>query len=473
MVPPIISINNSVRTRFAPSPTGYLHLGAARTALFSLAFARHFGGKFILRIEDTDCKRSTEQAVKAIINSMQWLGLDYDEGPFFQMKRIERYYQVLENMLQQGTAYYCYCSKIKINTIREQQRAAKKKPRYDGTCRPKLGKTLLPIQKDSKPVIRFRNPTEGSVIWNDVIKGIITVANSELDDLVIARSDGTPTYNFCVVVDDWDMKITHVIRGDDHINNTPRQINIFQALGGTIPQYGHLPMIVNTNGEKLSKRHGAVNILDYLAKGYLPEAMVNYLACLGWNHNNKEIFSINQFYNWFDLHHLSKSPAQFNLQKLIWFNNYYIKTANSTYLEKLIYPSMKKNGAKLVDGPALSLIITLLKERVKNLNELATAALMFYREPLPNTTLIKQYITDTVKLALQNFILRSKTVEWKKETLSLILTEILIQYKLKMSQLAMPLRLIVTGQLQTPPIQIILELLGRNVVLTRLKKYLN
>lgn len=465
--------NNSVRTRFAPSPTGYLHLGAARTALFSLAFARHFGGKFILRIEDTDNKRSTETAVKTIITSMQWLGLYYDEGPFFQMQRIERYCQVIKNMLQHGTAYYCYCSKIKIDAIREQQRIAKEKPRYDHTCRPELGKNLFSVPGECKPVVRFRNPMQGHVTWNDTIKGKITVANNELDDLVIARSDGTPTYNFCVVVDDLDMKITHVIRGDDHINNTPRQINILKALNGNLPQYSHLPMILNTNGEKLSKRHGAVNVMDYLDKGYLPEAIINYLANLGWNYGDKEIFSMNQFYHWFNLDRLSKSPAKFNLQKLTWFNNYYIKTADNAYLEKLIYPLMKKNGAKFDCAPALLLTIALLKERVNNLNELASTALMFYKEPLHDHSLLKQHITDIVKLALQNFSMRCTTITWRKEILNSMLKEILVQYKLKMSQLAMPLRLIIIGQLQTPPIQTVLELLGRDIVIMRLKKYLN
>ena len=318
----------TVRTRFAPSPTGFLHLGGARTALYSWAYARHHGGKFILRIEDTDLERSTPEAVQAILDGMKWLNLEHDEGPFYQMKRMDRYREVIDQMLEKGTAYYCYCTPEELNAMRERQKAAGESPRYDGTWRPEPGKTLPPVPVGVSPVVRFKNPVEGVVTWNDRVKGEITISNSQLDDLIIARSDGTPTYNFCVVVDDWDMGITHVIRGDDHVNNTPRQINILKALEAPVPEYAHLPMILGDDGEKLSKRHGAVSVMEYPAAGYLPEAMLNYLARLGWSHGDDEIFSMEQFCEWFDFDHLSSSASQFNTEKLNWLNNHYIRQAD-------------------------------------------------------------------------------------------------------------------------------------------------
>ncbi|MFL9924901.1 glutamate--tRNA ligase [Herbaspirillum lusitanum] len=461
-----------VRTRFAPSPTGYLHLGGARTALFSWAFARRFGGTFILRIEDTDLERSTPEAVQAIIDGMQWLGLHHDEGPFYQMKRMDRYREVIAQMLEQGTAYYCYSSPEEVEAMRERQRAAGEKPRYDGTWRPEPGKTLPAIPEGRKPVVRFKNPLDGDVSWNDVVKGTITISNRELDDLVIARPDGTPTYNFCVVVDDWDMKITHVIRGDDHVNNTPRQINILKALGGVLPEYGHVPMILGADGEKLSKRHGAVSVMDYPAQGFLPEAMLNYLARLGWSHGDEEIFSMEQFCGWFDLDHLSKSPAQFNPEKLAWLNNHYIKLADNARLADLARPLLEKDGAVFDHAPDLPAVIGLLKERANTINELATAALMFYRQPAPEAALVEQHITDAIKPALADFAARCATVEWTKEAIAPMIKEVLAAHKLKMPQLAMPLRLIVAGQLQTPAIDVVLQLFGRATVEQRLKNYL-
>jgi len=462
--------NTPVRTRFAPSPTGYLHLGGARTALFSWAYAHRFGGTFVLRIEDTDVERSTPEAVQAIIDGMQWLGLHHDEGPFYQMKRMDRYREVLAQMLAQGTAYYCYSSPEEVEAMRERQRAAGDKPRYDGTWRPEPGKTLPAIPADRKPVVRFKNPLDGDVTWDDVVKGTITISNREMDDLVIARPDGTPTYNFCVVVDDWDMKITHVIRGDDHVNNTPRQINILKALGGTLPLYGHVPMILGADGEKLSKRHGAVSVMDYPAQGYLPEAMLNYLARLGWSHGDEEVFSMEQFCAWFDLDHLSKSPAQFNQEKLAWLNNHYIKLADNARLEKLVRPLLEKEGAQLDGAPSLELTIGLLKERANTVNDIAAAVMMFYRQPAPDAALLAQHVTDAIKPALQDFAARCATVEWKKDALAPMIKEVLAEHKLKMPQLAMPLRLLVAGQLQTPAIDVVLELFGREVVLERLKK---
>ncbi|HCN90638.1 MAG TPA: glutamate--tRNA ligase [Oxalobacteraceae bacterium] len=462
----------TVRTRFAPSPTGYLHVGGARTALFSWAYARHFGGTFVLRIEDTDLERSTPEAVQAILDGMQWLGLAHDEGPFYQMQRMERYREVLAQMLSAGNAYHCYSSPEEVEAMREGQRAAGEKPRYDGTWRPEPGKTLAPPPADRKPVVRFRNPADGEVTWNDVVKGTITISNRELDDLVIARPDGTPTYNFCVAVDDWDMKITHVIRGDDHVNNTPRQINILNALGAPLPYYGHVPMILGADGEKLSKRHGAVSVMDYPAQGYLPEAMLNYLARLGWSHGDEEIFSMEQFCAWFDLDHLSKSPAQFNPEKLAWLNNHYIKQADNARLASLARPLLERDGAQFDGTPDLQAVIALMKERVNTINELADAAMLFYRQPAADAALLAQHVTDAVKPALAQYAAQCQGVEWNRAALSVMLKEVLAAHKLKMPQLAMPLRLILTGQLQTPPIDAVVELFGRGVVLARLAKHL-
>ncbi len=459
-----------VRTRFAPSPTGYLHLGGARTALFSWAFARHFGGTFVLRIEDTDLERSTPEAVQAIIEGMEWLGLAHDEGPFYQMQRMDRYRVVLAEMLAAGTAYHCYSSQEEVEAMREKQRAIGEKPRYDGTWRPEEGKNLPAIPADRKPVIRFKNPLDGAVTWNDVVKGEITIANREMDDLVIARPDGTPTYNFCVAVDDWDMQITHVIRGDDHVNNTPRQINILQALGATLPKYGHVPMILGADGEKLSKRHGAVSVMDYPAQGYLPEAMLNYLSRLGWSHGDDEVFSMEQLCSWFNLDHLSKSPAQFNPEKLAWLNNHYIKLADNARLAQLIIPAMPE--AQFDGAPALESVIALLKERANTTLELAANAMLFYRQPAPDAALLTQHLTDAARAALQTFVQGCATVSWTKADLAALLKATLAEHGLKMPQLAMPLRLMVTGQLHTPSIDAVLELFGRDVVVTRITAYL-
>ena len=462
----------TVRTRFAPSPTGYLHLGGARTALFAWAYARRFGGTFILRIEDTDLERSTPEAVQAIIDGMQWLGLHHDEGPFYQMQRMDRYREVIAQMLKDGTAYPCYCTPDEVEAMRERQRAAGEKPRYDGTWRPEPGKTLPAIPAGVKPVVRFRNPLDGDVSWDDAVKGTITISNRELDDLVIARPDGTPTYNFCVVVDDWDMKITHVIRGDDHVNNTPRQINILKALGGELPVYGHVPMILGADGEKLSKRHGAVSVMEYPAQGFLPEAMLNYLARLGWSHGDDEIFSMEQFCQWFDLDHLTKSPAQFNPEKLAWLNNHYIKLADNARLAQLALPELERDGASFDGAPPLEDVIALLKDRAQTVNELADAAMLFYREPRPDAALLEQHMTAAARAALAQFAEAGKTVAWTKEALAALMKQVLADHKMKMPQLAMPLRLAVTGQLQTPSVDAVLALFGRDVVLQRLSGYL-
>ena len=462
----------TVRTRFAPSPTGYLHLGGARTALFAWAYARRFGGTFILRIEDTDLERSTPEAVQAIIDGMQWLGLKHDEGPFYQMQRMDRYREVIAQMLVDGAAYHCYCSPEEVEAMRNRQRAAGEKPRYDGTWRPEPGKVLPAVPDGVKPVVRFRNPLEGDVSWDDAVKGTITISNRELDDLVIARPDGTPTYNFCVVVDDWDMRITHVIRGDDHVNNTPRQINILKALGAQLPVYGHVPMILGADGEKLSKRHGAVSVMEYPAQGYLPEAMLNYLARLGWSHGDDEIFSMAQFCAWFDLDHLTKSPAQFNPEKLAWLNNHYIKHTDNPRLAALVIPQLMRDGAKFEHAPALEEVIALLKDRANTVNELADAMMLFYREPKPDATLLQQHLTDTARSALTSFAAAAQGIDWTKEAIAALIKQVITDYAMKMPQLAMPLRLLVTGQLQTPSVDAVLALFGREVVLHRLAPYL-
>ncbi|MGV7209773.1 glutamate--tRNA ligase [Oxalobacteraceae bacterium A2-2] len=460
-----------VRTRFAPSPTGYLHLGGARTALYSWAFARHHGGTFVLRIEDTDLERSTPQAVQAIIDGMQWLGLNHDEGPYYQMQRMDRYREVVVQMLEQGTAYHCYCSPEEVQEMRDRAMAAGQKPRYDGTWRPEPGKVLPAIPEGRKPVVRFKNPLDGEVSWDDFVKGTITIANKELDDLVIARPDGTPTYNFCVAVDDWDMKISHVLRGDDHVNNTPRQINILRAIGAPLPLYGHLPMILGSDGAKMSKRKDAVNVMQYPAEGYLPEAILNYLARLGWSHGDEEVFSMEQLCQWFDGSHLSNSAAQFNIEKLNWLNNHYIKQADNGRLAGLAQPRMLANGAVFDGAPSLPAVLGLMKERVYTVNELADAAMLFFREPQPDAALLAQHLTDAVKPALAQFAERVQTVDWTREALSALLKEVLAANGLKMPQIAMPLRLIVTGQLQTPAIDAVLALFSREAIVARLARF--
>lgn len=458
----------TVRTRFAPSPTGFLHLGGARTALFSWAYARRFGGVFVLRIEDTDLERSTPEAVQAILDGMQWLGLQHDEGPFYQMQRMDRYREVLAQLLAQGAVYHCYSSREEVEAMREAQRAAGLKPRYDGTWRPEPGKVLPPVPEGRSPVIRFKNPQEGVVSWNDVVKGTITISNKELDDLILARADGTPTYNFCVAVDDWDMQITHVLRGDDHVNNTPRQINILRAMGAPLPEYGHLPMILGSDGEKLSKRHGAVSVMEYPAQGILPEAMLNFLARLGWGHGDDEIFSMAQFCEWFNLDHLTKSGAQFNHEKLAWLNNHYIKQADNARLAHMVQPLMLKEGAQFDGAPELPQVLALMKERVNTTVELAQAAMLFYRDPTPDPALLAQHVTQAVQPALAEFAQGLSGVEWDKAAISALMKTVLANHKLKMPQLAMPLRLLLTGQLQTPSIDAVLLLFGREVVLARI-----
>jgi len=461
-----------VRTRFAPSPTGYLHIGGARTALFCWAYAKKHGGAFILRIEDTDRERSTRESVMAILDAMHWLGLDY-EGPHSQMNRLERYRMVAEQLIKKDQAYYCYASREELEALREQQRARGEKPRYDGRWRPENAKRAgLKPPPGVAPVVRFRNPEGGEVTFNDLVKGPITVANSELDDLVLLRGDGVPTYNFGVVVDDIDMAITHVIRGDDHVNNTPRQINIYRSLGATLPKFAHVPMILGADGERLSKRHGAVSVMQYRDDGYLPEALVNYLARLGWSHGDEEIFSREQLIEWFDLEHISQSPARFNPEKLAWLNAQYLKNADDARLASLAAPFLARDGCDLAKGPALAQVVALLKDRANTIEELADAAVYFYRALEPSEELRKQHYTPEIKPALTELRARLAKVEWKRESISEALKGIVASHKLKFPKIAMPLRVMVTGEAQTPSIDATLELIGRGEVLARMEKQL-
>ena len=462
----------TIRTRFAPSPTGYLHIGGARTALFSWAYARKHGGTFILRIEDTDVERSTPEAVQAILDGMAWLNLAYDEGPFYQMQRMERYKAVIQQMLDEGTAYYCYISPEELEAMREVQRARGEKPRYDGRWRPEPGKVLPTPPEGVSPVVRFKNPAQGSVMWKDLVKGYIEFGNGELDDLIISRADGTPTYNFCVVVDDWDMGITHVIRGDDHVNNTPRQINILKALGATVPQYAHLSMILGDDGTKLSKRHGAVSVMQYDEDGYLPEAVINYLARLGWSHGDEEIFSVEQFCAWFDLDHITPSAAQFNTEKLNWVNQHYLKQADNMRLVALVRPRLEARDVTVSAVPSLESIVALYKERVATLNELADQAEVFYIDLHPAKELLDAQLSAEAIPALRELAERFKDVSWEAPAISAVIKEIIGKHSLKMPKLAMPLRVMLVGQTHTPSVDAVVTLFPRETVLLRMARNL-
>jgi len=468
-------MTRKVRTRIAPSPTGFLHLGTARTALFSWAFARHHGGDFILRIEDTDEARSTQEAVDQIIAAMKWLNLEHDEGPFFQMQRIDRYREVIGQMLNDGTAYPCYCTPAELDAMREAQRARGDKPRYDGRWRPEPGKVLPAIPVGVKPVIRFRNPPGGAVTWDDMVKGPITISNAELDDLIIARPGadtstliGTPTYNFCVVVDDWDMDISHVIRGDDHVNNTPRQINILRALGAELPIYGHVPMILGPDGDKLSKRHGAVSVTQYEAAGYLPEAMLNYLARLGWSHGDDELFSREQLVSWFDGQHLAKSPAQWDAAKLNWVNAHYLKALPDDTLAAHVVARFAERGIAAVADDQLSRMCALFKDRCATTVELCDWLAMYLSEVAPSAEDLAAHVTEAVTPAVHSLRERLTDIEWTKPAISAAIKEVITAHGIKMPTLAHAVRVLVCGRAQTPSIDAVLELFPRDVVLTRL-----
>ncbi|QOF76987.1 glutamate--tRNA ligase [Variovorax sp. 38R] len=461
-------MTGKVRTRIAPSPTGFLHLGTARTALYSWAYARHHGGEFVLRIEDTDVARSTQDSTDQILASMHWLGLDYDEGPIYQMQRLERYREVIAQMLAAGTAYHCYCTPAELDEMREAQRARNEKTLYDRRWRPAPGKVLPPVPEGVPPVVRFCNPPEGDVTWNDLVKGEITINNREIDDLIILRPDGVPTYNFAVVVDDWDMTITHVFRGDEHINNTPWQINIFRALGAPLPQFGHVPVILGDDGQKLSKRRGAVSVTAYEDNGYLPEAMLNYLARLGWSHGDDELFTREQMVSWFDGTHLSKSPAQWDAAKLAWVNAQYIKAKSGDELAPLVAAQLQKRG--IVADARLPAICALFKDRCDTTVALAGWAAAFYADIEVTDADRAQHITDAVKPAIATLVEKLMTVAWERAAIAVMIKEVLATHALKMPVLAMPVRVLVMGTSQTPSLDSVLEIFSREKVIERLKK---
>ena len=464
-----------IRTRIAPSPTGFLHLGTARTALYSWAYARHFGGEFVLRIEDTDVARSTQASVDQILHSMHWLGLDYNEGPIYQMQRLHRYQAVIDQMLANGTAYRCYCTPEDLEAMKAAQEAQGEKRLYDRTWRPAPGKVLPPIPEGVKPVIRFANPIDGVVSWDDLVKGPISISNTEIDDLIIQRapeegapegSPGVPTYNFAVVVDDWDMAISHVFRGDEHINNTPWQINMYRALGATLPQFGHLPVILGDDGQKLSKRRGAVAVSNYDEAGYLPEAMNNYLARLGWSHGDDEVFSLEQMVQWFDGTHLSKSPAQWDAAKLLWVNAQHLKAMADEELARRVKPFL--NG--VTTDERLVGICALFKDRCDTLVALANWVRAFYDEVQPKAEDLAQHLTPVVLPALELLARKLKDVEWAAPSISAAFKQVLTETGLKMPQLAMPVRVLVMGTPQTPSVDQVLFLCGREKVLSRIAK---
>jgi len=458
----------TVRTRFAPSPTGYLHIGGARTALFSWLYARANGGEFILRIEDTDRERSTEASVQAILDGMQWLNLDYDEGPFYQTDRMDRYAEVIQTLLDQGDAYYCYCSKQELNELREQQMAAKQKPRYDGRYRDFTGSPPEGV----KPVIRFRNPLEGSVVIEDQVKGRVEIQNSELDDLIIARSDGSPTYNLTVVVDDLDMKITHVVRGDDHLNNTPRQLNILKALGQSAPIYAHVPMILGEDGKRLSKRHGAVSVMQYAEDGFLSEALMNYLVRLGWSHGDQEMFTREQMIDLFSLDGINRAPSTFSPKKLQWLNEQYLKSSEPAEIASLIEQQLLASGIDTSAGPDPEAVVVALRERSKNLNDMAVTARWFYQLPdgYDEKAAKKQFTAESAEV-LAGFKQRiSEISAWDQDNLKQAVAAHAEAQGLKMGQVGMPLRIALTGGTNSPDIGLTLALIGRESVIQRLDK---
>ncbi|MEJ8826208.1 glutamate--tRNA ligase [Variovorax humicola] len=461
-------MTRKIRTRIAPSPTGFLHLGTARTALYSWAYARHHGGEFVLRIEDTDVARSTQESTDQILASMHWLGLDYDEGPIYQMQRLARYQEVIAQMLAAGTAYHCYCTPEELEAMREAQRARGEKTLYDRRWRPEPGKVLPPVPQGVPPVVRFCNPIEGDVTWNDLVKGPITINNREIDDLIIQRPDGVPTYNFAVVVDDSDMAISHVFRGDEHINNTPWQINIFNALGAPLPEFGHVPVILGDDGQKLSKRRGAVSVTAYEENGFLPEAMLNYLARLGWSHGDDELFSREQLVQWFDGSHLSKSPAQWDVAKLSWVNAHYIKQTDNAALAELVSAQLKKRGIT-ADG-RLPDICALFKDRCDTTVALANWAAGFYADVTASEADRAQHLTEAVKPAVAALADKLADIAWDKPTIAAAIKEVLAAQGLKMPALAMPVRVLVLGTPQTPSLDAVLALFSRETILVRLRK---
>jgi glutamyl-tRNA synthetase len=466
---------SKVRTRIAPSPTGFLHLGTARTALYSWAYARHHGGEFVLRIEDTDVARSTPDAVAQILESMAWLGLDYDEGPIFQMQRLARYHEVAEQLIATGHAYRCYCTPAELDAMREAQRERGEKTHYDRRWRPAPGKTLPPVPADVKPVVRFCNPRDGTVRWDDLVKGVIAISNTEIDDLIILRPPadgdgglGVPTYNFAVVVDDWDMCITHVFRGDEHINNTPWQINIFHALGAPLPLFGHCPIILGDDGLKLSKRRGAVSVTAYQEAGYLPEAMLNYLSRLGWSHGDEELFTREQMVQWFDGSHLAKSPAQWDPAKLAWVNAHYMKVCDNSRLASLLGKQLDARGVRATDTELLVRASALFKDRCATVVELADWAQMLFVPAQPRAEDLASHVTPALMPALQDLRARLADAPWDQAGISAALKATMAAHQVKMPQLAPAVRVLVCGRVQTPSLDAVLSLFSRDAVLSRL-----
>lgn len=459
-----------VRTRFAPSPTGFLHVGGVRTALFSWLYAKHFDGKFILRIEDTDQERSTDESVQAILEGMSWLGLDCDEGPFYQTKRYDRYHEAVNQLLESDKAYRCTCSKERLEALREAQMAAKEKPRYDGHCRDKQ------IAADTESfVVRFKNPLQGIVQFKDQVYGDIQVENSELDDLILIRSDGHPTYNFAVVVDDSDMQITHVIRGDDHINNTPRQINLFQAMDKAVPIFAHLPMILGEDGKRLSKRHGAVSVLEFKNMGVLPQALLNYLVRLGWSAGDQEIFSLPEMIKKFDLQHVSRGVSSFNYEKLFWLNQHYQKTETPESLVSALAFQFAQQSIDTSKGPALEDLIALQAERCKTLAEMCTMSAYFYTDMVEyDEQAVKKHLRPVILEPLIDALQRFKALQsWNKETLHVLIDEVAASHDMNMGKIAQPLRVAVTGGSASPSIDMTLLLLGKEKVVSRLESALD
>ncbi|TCV83129.1 glutamyl-tRNA synthetase [Methylomonas methanica] len=456
----------SIRTRFAPSPTGYLHVGGARTALFSWLYARKHGGRFILRIEDTDLERSSQESVNAILEGMTWLGLEYDEGPFYQTHRFDRYKEVIQQLLAQGDAYYCYCSREELEILREQQMANKEKPRYNGKCRHGVD------NPQGERVVRFKNPGQGDVIIDDLVKGRIVVANKELDDLIIARSDGTPTYNLTVVVDDMDMGITHVIRGDDHVNNTPRQINILKALGAQLPVYAHVPMILGSDGARLSKRHGAVSVMQYRNDGYLPEALLNYLVRLGWSHGDQELFSLEEMVALFELEKVNVSASTFNTEKLLWLNHQYIMNSDPAHVARHLAWHMGERGIDPATGPALADVVKAQRERCKTLVDMAAESEYFYKEfDGYEEKAAKKHFKAGVDDVLQHLLAQFSAIgDWEASGLHQVVLDSAEQLQLNLGKVAQPLRVAVCGSGVSPAIDATLALLGREKTLKRIER---
>ncbi|WP_150138990.1 glutamate--tRNA ligase [Candidatus Enterovibrio escicola] len=463
----------TVKTRFAPSPTGFLHVGGVRTALYSWLYAKHTDGKFVLRIEDSDFERSTQKAIDAIIEGLEWLGLTWDEGPYYQTKRLDRYNQLLDELLAKNKAYKCYAPKELLDEIREEQVAAGLKPHYDAT-HPKVIEVNSIATEEWPFAIRFRNPKEGSVIFDDKIRGNIEISNSELDDLIIRRSDGAPTYNFCVVVDDWDMGITQVIRGDDHINNTPRQINIYKALGASIPEFAHCAMILGDDGSKLSKRHGAVNVMQYRDDGYLPHALLNYLVRLGWSHGDQEIFSIEEMINLFDLNSISKSASAFNADKLLWLNNHYIKSSDPEYVSKYLQWHLDQKNIDISNGPDIRDVIKLIGERCNTLIELADQSRYFYQEnQTVDADAAKKHLRPVAKEVLDLTLSKIESLEdWSINSLHNVISDTCTELEVGMSKVGMPLRVAITGVSQSPSIDAVMYLVGKKRLVSRIRKAL-